>query len=77
MFDKLSLMPIQIILPDELAAQICKVSSDPSLFVAAAVRQVLRDIPPASRTDQVEQINRFADELNREAADVLEFQAIP
>jgi len=70
-------MPIQITLPDDLASQIGKVSSDPSQFVAAAVRQVLRDSSPASQKEQVEQINRVVDELNREAADVLEFQAIP
>lgn len=70
-------MPIQTTLPDDLAAQIGKVSSDPSQFVAAAVRQVLRDASPASQKELVEQINRVVDELNREAADVLEFQAIP
>ena len=70
-------MPIQITLPDDLAAQIGKVSGDPSQFVAAAVRQVLRDASPSSQNEQVEQINRVVDELNREATDVLEFQAIP
>jgi hypothetical protein len=69
-------VPIQITLPDDLAAQIGKVTNDPSQFVAAAVRQVLRDSSPGSASEQIEQINQLADELNREAADVLEFQVI-
>jgi hypothetical protein len=57
--------------------QIDHVASDRSAFVTEAVRQLLgRSSEPVDQ-DEIDRINAVADELNREAADVLEFQAIP
>jgi hypothetical protein len=68
---------MQITLPDDLAAQIGKVTDDPSTFVVSAVRHVLDEAVVVSGHEQVEQINRVSEELNREAEDVLEYQVIP
>ena len=69
-------MTIQISLPDELVARIDSVTDDRAGFVAEAVRHVLRE---SDRRDANEttRINELAEELNREAADVLEYQVIP
>lgn len=69
-------MSVQITLPDDLAEQIDHVATDRTAFVAEAVRRLLRDASEPSRQDEVARINEFADELNREAEDVLEYQVI-
>lgn len=67
---------VQITIPDDLAEQIDHVAADRSTFVAEAVRRLLRDTSESRLDDDVAQINQVADELNREAADVLEYQVI-
>ena len=69
-------MSVHIAIPDELAKQIDHVATDRTAFVAEAVRRLLRDASTSSIEDEVAQINQFADELNREAEDVLEYQVI-
>jgi len=70
-------MSVQIALPDDLAEQIDHVAPDRTAFVAEAVRRLLRDSSdPTAVQDEVARINEFADELNREAEDVLEYQVI-
>ncbi len=69
-------MSVQITLPDELAAQIDGVAADRTAFVTEAVRRLLRK-PPQPPLDETARINELADELNREAEDVLEYQVIP
>ena len=60
-----------------LAEQIDHVATDRTAFVAEAVRRLLRDSPESTMEDEVARINEFADELNQEAEDVLEYQVIP
>ena len=69
-------MSVQITLPDDLAEQIDHVATDRTAFVAEAVRRLLRDSSESTMEDEVARINEFADELNREAEDVLEYQVI-
>lgn len=69
-------MSVQITLPDELAAQIDSVAADRAAFVEEAVVRMLREAAPALRQDDLETINRHAEELNAEAEDVLEYQVI-
>ena len=69
-------MSVQIALPDDLAEQIDHVATDRTAFVAEAVRRYLRDSSESTLEDEVARINEFADELNREAEDVLEYQVI-
>jgi metal-responsive CopG/Arc/MetJ family transcriptional regulator len=69
-------MSVQVTLPDDLAEQIDHVATDRTAFVAEAVRRLLRDASEPSTQDEVARINEFADELNREAEDVLEYQVI-
>lgn len=68
-------MSVQVSLPDELAEQIDHVATDRAAFVTKAVRRLLRE---SSRVpdDDIQRINEVADELNREAEDVLEYQVI-
>ena len=67
-------MSVQVTVPDELAAQIDEVASDRAAFVTEAIQRVLhKSIPQA---DEMARINELADELNREAEDVLEYQVI-
>ena len=68
-------MSVQVTLPDELAEQIDGVTRDRAAFVTEAVRRLLRD-SSGQVGDEVERINQLADELNREAEDVLEYQVI-
>ena len=68
-------MTIQVSLPDDLIAKIDTISDDRNQFVADAIRQVLRK-SKRSDDDEVALINAVADELNAEAADVLEYQAL-
>ena len=67
-------MSVQVDLPEDLAAQIDDVAKDRSEFVAEAVRRFLRDSTHPSDQSEIERINAFADELNLEAEDVLEYQ---
>lgn len=70
-------MSVQISIPDDLAEKIDHVAADRAAFVAEAVRRLLRESPEPATADEVARINAVADELNREAEDVLEYQAIP
>jgi metal-responsive CopG/Arc/MetJ family transcriptional regulator len=69
-------MTVNVSLPDELAEQIDNIAKDRSAFVAEAVRRLLRESFQRSVQDEVALINQFADELNSEAEDVLEYQVI-
>jgi Arc/MetJ-type ribon-helix-helix transcriptional regulator len=69
-------MTIQVNLPDDLVARIDDLSSDRSEFVAEAVRKALRESETATNEHEVARINEIADELNREAEDVLEYQVL-
>lgn len=69
-------MSVQVSLPDDLAEQIDDIAADRSAFVAEAVRRLLRDAAEPSTRDEVARINELADELNREAEDVLEYQVM-
>jgi metal-responsive CopG/Arc/MetJ family transcriptional regulator len=69
-------MSVQVNLPDELAEEIDQIAQDRSAFVAEAVRRFLRESSGSSLAEEVARINEVADELNREAEDVLEYQAI-
>ncbi len=69
-------MPLEVNLPDELIEQIDHVSDDRSAFVAEAVKRLLRE-SQESAGNETDRINAVADELNREAEDVLEYQVIP
>jgi metal-responsive CopG/Arc/MetJ family transcriptional regulator len=69
-------MSVHITIPDDLAEQIDHVATDRTAFVAEAVRRLLRDASTSTLEDEVARINQFADELNREAEDVLEYQVI-
>ncbi len=64
-------------LPDDLAEQIDHVAADRTAFVTEAVRRLLRDSSGTPAADEVGRINAVAEELNREADDVLEYQVIP
>ncbi len=63
-------------LPDVLAAQIDHLTNDRTAFVTEAVRRLLRDSSDVTAEDEIASINAVADELNREAEDVLEYQVI-
>jgi metal-responsive CopG/Arc/MetJ family transcriptional regulator len=67
-------MSVQITLPDDLAAQIDDVATDRNAFVTEAVQRLLHKSTPPQ--DETARINELADELNREAAEVLEYQVI-
>lgn len=69
-------MSVQVSLPEELAEQIDQVASDRTEFVAEAVRRLLRDGAETTGADEVARINAVADDLNREAEDVLEYQVL-
>jgi metal-responsive CopG/Arc/MetJ family transcriptional regulator len=71
----IQLMTIQVNLPADLIAKIDSISSDRDRFIADAIRQVLRK-SARSDDEEVARINAVADELNAEAADVLEYQAL-
>jgi hypothetical protein len=72
-FDRMS---VHIAIPDDLAEQIDHVASDRTAFVTEAVRRLLHDASGLTLDDEVARINQFADELNREAEDVLGYQVI-
>lgn len=69
-------MSVQVTLPDDLAKEIDSVAGDRNAFVTEAVRRLLRDSSEATADNEVARINAVADELNREAEDVLEYQVI-
>jgi metal-responsive CopG/Arc/MetJ family transcriptional regulator len=70
-------MTIQVDLPEDIVARIDSLTEDRAAFVVEAVRNLLREAEPAGGLDETARINEIADELNREAADVLEYQVIP
>jgi metal-responsive CopG/Arc/MetJ family transcriptional regulator len=70
-------MTIQVNLPDELVARIDNIAEDRAAFVVEAVRNLLRESEHLSEAEEIARINEVADELNREAEDVLEYQVIP
>jgi metal-responsive CopG/Arc/MetJ family transcriptional regulator len=70
-------MTIQVELPEEIVARIDSVAPDRAAFVVEAVRNLLRESETGAAVDETARINEVADELNREAADVLEYQVIP
>lgn len=70
-------MTIHVTLPDELVAKIDSISPDRDAFVVEAVRSRLRGSEQSSESEEIARINAVADELNREAEDVLEYQVIP
>ena len=67
---------VTVQLPEDLAAEIDRVSNDRSVFVANAVRQALRESVGPRLADEIARINAIADELNSEASDVLDYQVI-
>ena len=69
-------MSVTVQLPDDLAAEIDSRSSDRSRFVVDAVKQALRDRASEGVAGEVARINAAAADLNREAAEVLEYQVI-
>jgi len=68
-------MTIQVNRPEDLVTEIDSISGDRDQFIADAIRQVLRK-SKRSDEEEVALINAVADELNAEAADVLEYQAL-
>ena len=75
-FITLRTMSVPINLPDDLAARIDDVATDRTAFVAEAVRRLLREPQSESPHNETARINELADELNREAEEVLEYQVI-
>ena len=67
---------VHVNLPDDLVARIDDLSTDRSAFVAEAVRRALREPDRKSDEQEIARINEVADELNREAEDILEYQAL-
>lgn len=70
-------MTIQVSVPDELVTRIDNLTSDRASFVLDAIRTSLRESEATADTDEIARINSAAEDLNREAEDVLEYQAIP
>lgn len=69
-------MTVSVNLPDDLVARIDDVAEDRTAFVVEAIRNRLRESNSTSDTDDLLRINEAAEELNREAEDVLEYQVI-
>jgi metal-responsive CopG/Arc/MetJ family transcriptional regulator len=69
-----TIMSVQVSLPDDLVEQIDHVATDRTAFVTDAVRRLLRESSETATDEEVARINEVADELNREAEDVLEYQ---
>jgi metal-responsive CopG/Arc/MetJ family transcriptional regulator len=70
-------MTVHVNLPDELVAKIDLITRDRAAFVLEAVRSRLRESNQNSDAEEIARINQVADQLNREAEDVLEYQVIP
>lgn len=68
-------MSVSVDLPEDLVQQIDDLTDDRTGFVTEAVRHKLRHSDLAA-VSEVERINEVADELNREAEDVLEYQVL-
>jgi len=67
-----------ITLPDDLLCQIDREEPNRSAFLEKAVRRYLPDVAKTKRRKADAAIlEKFADRLNIEAADVLEYQSIP
>jgi metal-responsive CopG/Arc/MetJ family transcriptional regulator len=69
-------MIVNVNLPDDLVAKIDKIAPDRTAFVSEAVRRLLRDGTETPPENETARIDELADELNREAMDVLEYQVI-
>ena len=69
-------MSVTVQLPEDLAATIDSVSKDRSTFMAEAVRLALRERSAKHLAEDGALINSVAEELNRKASDVLEYQVI-
>ena len=69
-------MTVPVDLPDELVARIDDVAEDRAAFIVEAVCNLLRESRRTSDAAELERINAAADDLNREAEDVLEYQVI-
>ncbi len=69
-------MTVSVNLPDDLVARIDEVADDRTTFVVEAVRSLLRESENSTESGDLARINDAADELNREAEDVLEYQVI-
>jgi metal-responsive CopG/Arc/MetJ family transcriptional regulator len=66
---------VNVKISDDLAAQIDRVARDRAEFIERAVRKLLGETSVRSR-DELARINQVADQLNEEAAEVLEFQVL-
>jgi metal-responsive CopG/Arc/MetJ family transcriptional regulator len=67
-----------ITLPDDLLRQIDRENPNRSAFLEQAARRLLREAElTRKRRSDAAIINKNAERLNREAADVLEYQSIP
>ena len=69
-------MIVRVDLPDELVAKIDDVAEDRQAFVSEAVRRLLGEDSGVASANETVRINELADELKREAHDVLEYQAL-
>jgi predicted transcriptional regulator len=69
-------MSVTVTLPDDLAEQIDHIAADRTAFVTEAVVRLLRESSVPAMEDEIARINELAEELNREAEDVLEYQVI-
>jgi metal-responsive CopG/Arc/MetJ family transcriptional regulator len=68
-------MTIQVNLPEDLITKFKSTSGDGDQVTTEAIRQVLRK-SKRSDAEEVALINAVVDELNAEAADTLEYQAL-
>jgi metal-responsive CopG/Arc/MetJ family transcriptional regulator len=67
-----------ITLPSDLLTELDRIDKNRSALLERAARAYLRNLRRELRDRRdIEIINRNADQLNREAADVLEYQRIP
>ncbi|MFL6464926.1 MAG: CopG family ribbon-helix-helix protein [Bryobacteraceae bacterium] len=67
-----------ITLPGNLLAAIDRTGSNRSQFIEKAARQYLITMAKArQRTMDAAILDKFADQLNEEATDVLDYQSIP
>jgi len=69
-------MQVTVHSPRTLRPRSHSVTNDRSAFVTKAVRRALREGAPVDVADEISRINSVADQLNREAAEVLEYQVI-
>jgi hypothetical protein len=69
-------MSVPIGVSEELVSRMDNLTGDREAFVENAVRRMLRDYAAEPKRDDIAKINQLADELNREAEDVLEYQVL-